>query len=478
MSLEWKQRLLIKAATLAFSLTVLGACERAETSEQTTLSSLTYAAAPGDDAPELAHLGSYRVGVRTLKFAYDDQPDISLTDHISGSTSTWTRKLSVDVLYPAEVPATKNADVVYQGQYHSGFTEIEGLPATFDIKGIAVRDARVLSGEKFPLVLVSHGLLNTPGVLSGLTENLASKGYIVAAIDHRDAQDDPTTPVHLFARVMLNRVLDQRRVITEILKLAKDRDNPLGQAVNVNAIGLVGYSMGGFGVLGHAGAGFNPDGSSLDVIPSSTLAGQTEGNATYEQLDRSYIDAVIAFAPWGGKAGEVWSDQALRNIEAPLLLFAGSEDDVSDFEHGIQRIFRQTQRSDRYMLVFQNAQHNLVQVPAPPSAHLDVRSWMTFEDATWRRDRILNVGVHFSTAFLDWKLKGIEQRAAYLNLPTERSNDAVWEQPITADYSDQYADGTDDSEDYWRGFKRRQAIGLELRHSNKNSSAASVATPP
>ena len=54
---------------------------------------------------------------------------------------------------------------------------------------MAVRDAKPVSGESFPLVIVSHGFFNTPGVLSGLTENLVTKGYVVAAIDHVD--DDP-----------------------------------------------------------------------------------------------------------------------------------------------------------------------------------------------------------------------------------------------------------------------------------------------
>ncbi len=456
----WSQRFWISVT----SILLLCSCGSAETSDETTLSSLTYAAVAGDDAPELAHPGPYRVGVRTLEFAYEDQPDVSLTSLVAGDPPTWTRRLSVDVLYPADVSATQQANAIYTGGYHTGFTEIEGLPETFEIQGFAVRDAPVLQGTPFPLVVVSHGLLNTPGVLSGLTENLASKGYIVAAIDHRDAEDDPSTPAHLFARVMLNRVPDQRRIVDEMKALADDPNNPLGRVIDTNAIGLIGFSMGGYGVLGHAGAGFDPEGSAFGIVPAAALANQTENNAEYTQLDRSYLDAVVAFAPWGGKEDEVWSDQALGQVKPPLLILAGSQDDVSDFDLGIQRIFDKTNTSDRYMLVFQNAQHNLVQVAAPPSAHLDVRPWMTFEDATWRRDRILNAGVHFATAFLDWKLKGNQQRAAYLNVPTVLSNDATWEQSFTTDTSDQFANGEDGSKNYWRGFKPRQAIGMELHH--------------
>lgn len=441
----------------------LSACfDAATTSDETTLSSLTYAAVPGDDAPELAHLGPYAIGVKTLEFAYEGAPDITVASHVMDTRPTWTRVVSVDVLYPADIADADAPRVIYQGNYHTGFTAIEGLPDGFEIQGLAVRDAPVSQTERFPLVVVSHGLLNTPGVLSGITENLASKGYVVAAIDHRDAQDDPATPVHLFARVLLNRVLDQRRVLSELMSLAEDQTNPLGRIIDVDKIGLIGFSMGGYGVLGHVGAGFDPDGGAFSTVPTELLSDQLEGDAGYEQRDRSHIDAVVAFAPWGGKQGDVWTESALSGIRAPLLVLAGSQDDVSDFENGIRRVYDAAVNADRHMLVFQNAQHNLVQVPAPKSAHLDVRSWMTFEDATWRRERLLSVGAHFVTAFLDWRLKGIEGRKDYLSVPTVRSNDAVWEQSAFSDNSDQYADGEGDSAAYWKGFKPRQAIGLEL----------------
>lgn len=452
---------------------VLAACDRAETSDATTLSSLTHAAVPGDDAPELAQPGPYRVGVRTLEFSYEGAPDISVASHITGSQPTWTRHLTIDVLYPANISDALAADAIYKGGFHTGLTEIEGLPKTFEVQGMARRDAPAVEGQQFPLILVSHGLLNTPGVLSGLTENLASKGYVVAAIDHRDAADEPATPAHLFARVLLNRVPDQRRALADILSFARAGETPLSRLIDVDSIGLIGFSMGGYGVLGHAGAGFDAQGSALDVVPAQTIADQIEGSAPYNSIDRSTIGAVIAFAPWGGKPGDVWTDQALGNIQAPLLIFAGSQDDVSDFDQGIQRIFSRTVGTNRHMLVFQNAQHNLVQVSAPPSAHLDVRSWMTFEDPTWRRQRLISVGVHFSTAFLDWKLKGLDQRSTFFDVPTVASNDGSWEQSFLEDANDQYANGKGESSRYWPGFKPRQAIGLELHYKGKDAQSNS-----
>ena len=120
-----------------------------ETSTPTTLSSLTYAAAPGDDAPELARLGPYRVGVKTLSFTYPDQPDIGEMNMLTRNAPIYDRTLEVDVIYPADVAADVESDAVYPGYYVTGPRDVQGLPTQFSIEGIAVRDATPLAGQKF-----------------------------------------------------------------------------------------------------------------------------------------------------------------------------------------------------------------------------------------------------------------------------------------------------------------------------------------
>jgi predicted dienelactone hydrolase len=444
-----------------------GCTQDVETSDATTLSSLTYAPAPGDDAPELAQLGKYRIGVMTKEFTYKDQDDIALRAFVVGDAPKTDRRISVDIIYPAALAEGVEPDAIYPGLYQTGLANIQGLPAEFEVKGMAVRDAKPVSGESFPLVIVSHGFFNTPGVLSGLTENLVTKGYVVAAIDHVDDDPDSASPIHTFATVLLNRSLDQQRILQEMLDIAKS-DSALGQIINAESIGLVGFSMGGYGVLNHAGAGYNPEGESYGWVPGDVLQGQTENDSVFEAKNRDYIDAAITFAPWGGQpdAG-MFTDKALSNIKTPLLVLGGSEDDIVNFDEGIQRIFNKTSGTQRYLLVFQNALHNIVQVPAPPSAHLDVVPWQTFEDPTWRRDKILSVGAHFMTAFFDWHLKDDTTKQSYFDVPTIAANDGTWEQPMFKDFSDVYADGQDASETYWKGFKRRQALGLELHKLEK-----------
>ncbi|MEB0292681.1 hypothetical protein QN351_19495, partial [Cryobacterium sp. 10C2] len=75
------------------------------------------------------------------------------------------------------------------------------------LSGQAVRDA---SPDKahgpYPLVIVSHGYPGNRFLLSHLTENLASKGYVVVAIDHTDSTYED---MQAFSSTLLNRSLDQ-----------------------------------------------------------------------------------------------------------------------------------------------------------------------------------------------------------------------------------------------------------------------------
>ncbi len=95
--------------------------------------------------------------------------------------------------------------------------------------------------------------------MTWLTENLAAKGYVVVAIDHADqwVVSPADFPVS-FGNVLVHRARDIRFVIDEMTCRAGKAGDALGQEINADQIGLVGYSMGGFGVLAAAGLGYSP----------------------------------------------------------------------------------------------------------------------------------------------------------------------------------------------------------------------------
>ena len=106
----------------------------------------------GVDAPELAHLGPFAVGVRTLQLRQPAQPDVLAFDAARGSAPLRDRELDVELWYPAR-PKPGATPVVYTASMPA---EPPAAAATFSIPGIAIRDAPP-AGEGFPLVVVSHG---------------------------------------------------------------------------------------------------------------------------------------------------------------------------------------------------------------------------------------------------------------------------------------------------------------------------------
>jgi predicted dienelactone hydrolase len=125
---------------------------------------------PGVDAPELAHLGKFAVGVRTLELVNHGWPNLNGPLVAGAAVPRRDRHIVVDVWYPAHA-APRARPTQYSGALE---TETPGRLQAFSVPGIAFRDARPAGGG-FPLVVVSHGRSNVTAALTWLTENLASK---------------------------------------------------------------------------------------------------------------------------------------------------------------------------------------------------------------------------------------------------------------------------------------------------------------
>ncbi len=418
-----------------------------------------YSAAPVD-APELAQLGEYDVGYRVIPFTDPARPDLAAI--AAGNGPTAPRTLNLHVWYPAKLEAGETMEVTYTGRLPFPAGRIpEGAPTTFEFQGRAARDAAPLAGSKYPLVVVSHGYGNWPTFLSYLTENLASKGYVVASIDHRDmALSDAGAAALSFGSVLMNRTKDQRFAIDQLVAFA-GTDDPLGRIIDAQSIGLIGYSMGGYGVMASAGAGFDPGSPLFAQLPKQLLGDILEGTA---QAPHPNLKAVVAMAPWGGKAPmRAWTAHAIASIKLPLFFIAGDADDVSGFDGGIEWLFETATSADRHMLVYQNARHNVGGNPPPPIAaeYFALEDW--FDEPVWRKDRIAAINQHFVTAFLDQHLKGESDKASYMDVSPVVAQQGVWPQRRGGNQDGAYSDGGEGGNSYWKGFQRRFALGLEMR---------------
>ncbi|MEQ9374302.1 MAG: dienelactone hydrolase [Imperialibacter sp.] len=390
------------------------------------------------DAPELSTRGSYAVGVQTIEVVNKNQVDV--LSYAKDSLARYDRKLTLEVWYPTGAPAAVITYDEVMGQ--NGNPNRPIIPFTF--LGRATRKAApLLKDGPYPLIIVSHGYTGSRYLMTYLTENLASKGYVVVAIDHmestfKDAAGFPST--------LLNRSLDDLFVLNEIARLSKDKSSFLAGLVNTDNTALVGYSMGGYGAVNVAGGGYSPQAVGLFggmTGGSKALSVRMRGNAAFEASIDPRIKVIVAFAPWGMERG-LWDAEGLAGIKIPSLFVAGSMDDVSGYEKGIKAIYEGAVNSDRYLLTYIDARHNVAPNPPPAEAMqpgLNIDEYLRYADSVWDMRRINNINQHFVTAFLGIHLKGMADYKKYLDVPVESSAEV------------------------WTGFKPRTSIGLQMVHN-------------
>ncbi|MEX3007193.1 alpha/beta hydrolase family protein [Hoeflea sp. TYP-13] len=405
------------------------------------------------DAPALAAHGNSPIGVRTIELKNPGQVDI-LKVEAGKDLPRYDRPLTLEVWYPA-------ADGTGSGGTYKDVFLRDGVTKV-DLKGRAVRDAEPAKpGAAYPLVIISHGYPGNRFLMSHLGENLATKGYVVASIDHTESTYDNKAA---FGSTLVNRSIDQTFVLDAIDRMSTEDGNFLKGLVNAGDTGVVGYSMGGYGAVITAGGGVTQASTEYPWgAPEGTLQVHLAGSDTHEALIDPRIKAAVAIAPWGMNTG-FWDAAGLSGLRIPMFFIAGSDDDVSGYENGTKAIFEGSTNTDRYLLTFEYANHNAgAPIPAPaeswlPSEHLDFVPFDHYADAVWDNVRMNNITQHFVTAFLGQYLKNDGEMKAYLDL-VEKSGDGVHALE---------EDGTPKPEHtYWEGFPNRTAKGLSLMHKAK-----------
>jgi len=393
------------------------------------------------DAPELAARGHFKVGVQSLQLLHLQQVDILKSN--KGIAPLYDRPLKVEIWYPAKAGKKQIELVTYQSTLGL-FNDTARPLIPYQLTGRAMRNAAPdLSTGKSPLVIVSHGYPGNRFLLTYLTENLASKGYVVVAIDHTESTYNDRAA---FQSTLLNRSQDILFVLNQMADLSKPASSSfLAGLADANNTALIGYSMGGYGVLNAAGAGYS---KKLDTVFAQMTGGsksihvRSAGDSEFDASQDPRIKAIVAFAPWGMKFG-VWDSTGLKGLKTPTFFIAGNLDDVSGYEDGIKAIYKGSTNANRYLLTYQNARHNIAPNPPPAATLKDgvaFNEYYHYAEPAWNERRINNINQHFVTAFIGIHLKQ-EDYGKFLAIP-EQSNEKTW-----------------------TGFKPRTLVGLELNHA-------------
>ena len=423
------------------------------------------AAAPGPpsvpsvDAPELARLGPYAVGLRRLELIQPAQADLARIDPKTGVAPVVDRHLPVSLWYPATL-AVGAQPVRYSATLDPEHPDRDAR-VPVEAAGVAVLDAAPVKGRAFPLVILSHGYGGAPEAMTWLAENLASKGYVVAAIAHRDP---PYGDARGFPGPLLRRPLDIAFAARSLQAQIRAGQGPLAGVADPERVVLIGYSMGGYGVLTEAAGGFDPAGVAAHLLSGQYIGAYLPGGGQRGEMAIAGIKAVVAISPFTQTpAAPAWSAATLAQVKTPLLLVVGDQDRTVGFA-GVKAVFEQATHSPRRLLLFREGGHSIGMNPAVEADRSSLWGQDWFEDPVWRKDRIIGVQLHFITAFLDRYVKGDVTRDAYLDVADPLSDHGVWPAGVGGGYG-AYSPGAAPIT-VWKGFQRGHDAGLEFWKGN------------
>jgi predicted dienelactone hydrolase len=284
-----------------------------------------------------------RVGMVTRNFTDDKRKNWQ---------GTASRPLTTTIWYPAAATATKE-ETIFGGPPD----EEVFVPVTV-AAGAEVSSA----SPKYPLILLSHGTGGSAIQMMWLGYYLASRGYIVAAVNHHGntAAEQQRTGQHVSLLYTAQGFLlywERARDLTAMLDKVL-ADPVFGPHIDQNRIGAAGFSLGGYTVVSSAGGIFNPQ--EFDAFcrspqrdftcePQPEFRGAPSLFAELKKIDPvvqeslrhasdSYRDKrikrVFAIAP---ALGGGFTKAGLSRVKIPVFVVIGQADKVTPLATNAQR---------------------------------------------------------------------------------------------------------------------------------------------
>lgn len=288
-----KARLTLPAlAALGLAAAVLAGC--AATRPRADAAAATGASAAVLAAPSPLELAA-PTGTRPIGAVSLYLVDRTRVDPLAGTPGP--RELSARVWYPAASPAD-GPPVGYMSEGVSAAIEgAFGLPAgTFGELSAHASASPPVADGRHPLLLFSHGLGAMHQFDTSLLEELASRGYVVAAIDHTydaavvELPDGrvvpgiaPAVPDPAQRRQLLStRVDDLRFVLDRLVRLTRAESGLLAGHLDLRRIGALGHSFGGATVA---------SAMLIDrrIVAGADLDGRVWGRVVSKGLDRPFM---------------------------------------------------------------------------------------------------------------------------------------------------------------------------------------------
>jgi alpha-beta hydrolase superfamily lysophospholipase len=357
---------------------------------------------PLPGAPELAARGGTATGVRTIEMVFPDRPQFTAGKQ-NGRFARGERRLKAEVWYPAALSGNE-LPAVYTD--HMGRADLENL-TPFQMTGRAFRDAAPdpEAGAR-PVILISHGYPGSRFLLSNLAENLSGKGYVVFSVGHTDNTYEDFPKQYSLESALVHRSMDQRLVISEFPRL--NSEGFLKGLLQPDNVGVLGFSMGGYGTLRTIGTDLKAD--------LRKQFGEAADELTEEPGWQGLraVRAAALFAP----ATFFLEPAGAKNLKIPTIWFCGTADHVVYYEQ-VHQFWKEAVNSRRFFVSYEGCGHNVANNPAPPeAASMPWEIFKRWSDPVWDTRRLNDANNHFVTAFFDRFLRNEDGKQKYL-VPAE-----------------------------------------------------------
>jgi predicted dienelactone hydrolase len=222
-----------------------------------------------------------------------------------------------------------------------------------------------------PVIVISHGLASNRDTFIYLSQHLASHGYAVAVLEH------PETGSKDFGAFLKGfgktpnprdhylRPRDVKYLLDDLERQSKNMPN-ISDRLDLQNVGLIGHSLGGYTVLTLGGARLNFDSikAGCDVpepnVTSFNLSKLIQCRAiNLEPKDSDLKDprvkAILTLNPIGGST--MFNRVGMHSLNVPVMIFASGDDTIAPTVPEQLFPFTWLNGADKYLAIVPKATH-------------------------------------------------------------------------------------------------------------------------
>ncbi|PLZ48462.1 hypothetical protein CBP15_19160, partial [Fischerella thermalis WC442] len=327
---------------------------------------------------------------------------------------------------PSSFNLSQLPDVRRQGKFVVTKTSLNQIDGARGRERLLLSDVYLPNARtKVPVIVISHGLGTDSSNFQYLAEYLASHGFAVIVPNHpgsntqqlRSLLNGSAREISQ-AEEFYNRPLDIKYILDRL-----ENDASFKNRLNLQQVGVIGQSFGGYTALALAGAKINFKKLNKDCHEQKLqqtwnmsllfqcraleLHGKNYG-ISYNLRDER-VKAVIAINPI---TSSIFGEAGLSQIKIPVMIVAGSDDTIAPALYEQIQPFSWITNSDKYLVLLAGGTHfSTIGESSNASKQVPLPSNLVGDDPRQARRYVSML----SMPFLQTYVGGISRYSPYLN---------------------------------------------------------------